>query len=563
MNKIHKILLFLIIILNFFVRVYSLDKSPPSVNFDEAAVGYNAYSILKTGRDEYGNWLPLSLRSFNDYKPALYAYLSIPFIAIFGLNAFSIRLVSVIAGTISVYVLFLFLNKFFKNKNFVLIVLFFLSLSPWRLHFSRVALETHLSQMFFVIATYFAFKLIKENKNIKNAIISGIFFVLSAYSYHSARAAVPVLLVLLFIDPLQLFWVHKLKKYLAVLKNNHKVLIIFGIFILLIMPVFMSGQAKLVMTRFSQENVFKRYFPYSPVELINKEQPYLSILNNPYYYLLSLISGRVMAYFSPINLGGRIFHWVKGSIQFIPGYSMIALFESIVFFVGLVYLIKKIKINFKYRFLVYWIVAASVPAALTWNWFHPLRSLNMYTGIEIIIALGFWFLYKKTLKIKYFLVKNCILFLSVSLLLVSISFTVNNEYRYSSSVNYGEYQPGGFKEGMPKLAEIQGKYNKIYIDSGHAQSYIFLLFYQSYSPEKIQKYANVRPAPGVEGNLSFNFDKYVFEKYDWPNQRKESNIIVWTSSEVLEDEIKNTENSNLIWVSNAVSKKATAIITKD
>jgi len=147
-NKWHKMFVVLIILLNFFVRAYGVSKSPPSVNYDEAALGYNAYSILKTGRDEYGNFLPLSLRSFNDYKPALYAYLSIPFIAIFGLNGFSIRLVSVVAGTMASIFLFLFLNKFFKNKIFVLFSFLLLSFQPWRLHFSRVALETNLSQMY-------------------------------------------------------------------------------------------------------------------------------------------------------------------------------------------------------------------------------------------------------------------------------------------------------------------------------------------------------------------------------------------------------------------------------
>src|SRR5437868_4259461 len=81
------------------LRLWRLDTVPAGFNIDEAAFGYNAYSILKTGKDEYGTFLPLSLKSFGDYKAAGYAYIDIPFIALFGLNEFSVRLPSAILGS--------------------------------------------------------------------------------------------------------------------------------------------------------------------------------------------------------------------------------------------------------------------------------------------------------------------------------------------------------------------------------------------------------------------------------------------------------------------------------
>ena len=95
-----------IIIAGVFVRFWGLDKSPASLGFDEAALGYNAYSLLKTGRDEYGNFLPISLRSFNDFKPALYSYLTIPFVYFGGLNDATTRMVSATAGVVSLIFLF-------------------------------------------------------------------------------------------------------------------------------------------------------------------------------------------------------------------------------------------------------------------------------------------------------------------------------------------------------------------------------------------------------------------------------------------------------------------------
>ena len=98
-----------IIVVAVFVRFWGLDKSPASLGFDEAALGYNAYSLLKTGRDEYGNLLPISLRSFNDFKPALYSYLTIPFVFLGGLNDATTRMVSATAGMVSLLFLFLFI----------------------------------------------------------------------------------------------------------------------------------------------------------------------------------------------------------------------------------------------------------------------------------------------------------------------------------------------------------------------------------------------------------------------------------------------------------------------
>ncbi len=549
-KNLNKIIIGGIILLSFLVKIYGLSKSPPSVNFDEAALGYNAYSILKTGKDEYGNFLPLSLRSFNDYKPALYAYLSIPFIATIGLNEVSIRMVSVLAGTLSLLFLYFFLREFVKSEKLRWLVLAVLAFEPWRMHFSRVALEANLSACFFLIGSWFLYK--------NRKFLTPLFFGLAAYSYHGARAAAPLLILFFILDPLKLIFTKNFREYKEwLIKSRFKYFWILILFILFLIPIFLVNKSSQVLTRLRQENVFYRYYPFAPKEILDiNKNVWLDSNNNPVYYFLGIMTGHMLSYFSPTNLGGRVYHWVQKSVQYIPEFSMIGWIETIVFVLGLIYLIKNIKIDFKNRFLVYWILAAAAPAALTWNWFHPLRSMNLYPAVEIIVALGFVYLFK--------FIKNKILrFGLIILLVLSILFVAINEYGYSVAINHGEYQPGGFKEGAKILSKLQDNYDQIIIDSPHAQSYIFFLFYQSFDPKIVQSYANKRPAPGIEGNLNFDFYKYKFVKYDWPNQKNESKILIWTSSEVKEDEIKNTPGANLIWIPNAVYEKATAIITKD
>ena len=80
-----------IVVLAFILRFFMLGQNPPSLNWDETSIGYNAYSILKTGKDEYGTSFPIEFRSFDDYKPPVYIYLDVLPVTIFGLTEFAVR----------------------------------------------------------------------------------------------------------------------------------------------------------------------------------------------------------------------------------------------------------------------------------------------------------------------------------------------------------------------------------------------------------------------------------------------------------------------------------------
>ena len=114
------------------LRFYQLGKNPPSLNLDEVAIGYNAYSILKTGMDEYGKRLPLVFRSHDDYKPPLYIYLSVPSIAASGLNPFAVRFPSALAGTLTVLLTYFLVRELFPRLK-LSVFSFQLAKSP---HFS-------------------------------------------------------------------------------------------------------------------------------------------------------------------------------------------------------------------------------------------------------------------------------------------------------------------------------------------------------------------------------------------------------------------------------------------
>jgi len=153
--KISKILLIVIILLAFILRFYKLGNYP-ALNADEAAIGYNAYSILETGKDEHGNFWPIHFQSFNDYKPGLYFYLVMPFIKIFGLNGWAVRTPNAFLGVATVALIYLLAQELIKKRKKIknqkragleindnpkdmlpILSAFLLAVSPWHIHFSR------------------------------------------------------------------------------------------------------------------------------------------------------------------------------------------------------------------------------------------------------------------------------------------------------------------------------------------------------------------------------------------------------------------------------------------
>src|SRR3989344_1981334 len=155
----HILLIISIISLAAVLRFYQLGGNPPSLDWDEVSLGYNAYSIITTGADEFSNTFPLlSIRSFNDYKPPMYVYALIPSLLLFGKTDFAIRFPSALAGTLTILFTYLLVRQLFTDRKLASISALLLSISPWHLQFSRIAFEANLALFFFVAGMFFLIK---------------------------------------------------------------------------------------------------------------------------------------------------------------------------------------------------------------------------------------------------------------------------------------------------------------------------------------------------------------------------------------------------------------------
>jgi 4-amino-4-deoxy-L-arabinose transferase-like glycosyltransferase len=203
-------LLILIIILASGLRLWNLGKVPISPDWDEVALGYNAYSIMQTGRDEYGKFMPIILRSFDDYKPALYAYLAMPSISILGLNVMAVRLPSAIFGILTVFATFFLAKELFKKNSIALLTSFLLAISPWHIQFSRVAFEANVGVALNVFGILFFIKAFRKPWFL---FLSSVMFGLSLHVYQSEKVFVPFLIAVLVFSFRKEFFLIR-KKYL-------------------------------------------------------------------------------------------------------------------------------------------------------------------------------------------------------------------------------------------------------------------------------------------------------------------------------------------------------------
>ena len=192
--------LFVIVALGVFLYLIKLGSIPLGLYVDEAATGYNAYSLLKTGRDEYGKSFPIAMRLLGSYTPPLHIYLSIPIIAIFGLTIFSTRLLSAVCGILAIVVVFLIIKdlRIIKSKFTPLVATLLFAVTPWALFFSRLGYEQNLAFLMFSLSVLLVQKSLK---NPKLLMLTIPIISLSTYSDWGQRLLAP----LLFIGALVLF----------------------------------------------------------------------------------------------------------------------------------------------------------------------------------------------------------------------------------------------------------------------------------------------------------------------------------------------------------------------
>ncbi|AIQ44966.1 hypothetical protein R70723_02885 [Paenibacillus sp. FSL R7-0273] len=181
----------LLFVLGAIVRIVYIGSVPPGLNQDEASIGYDAYAILHYGIDRNGVHLPVHLIAWGSGQNALYAYLSMPFILLFGLTPLSVRALSVFMGLAGMIFFYLIMKRLFPSRTAGIAAMFFIAVNPWHIMMSRWALESNLFPTLILIAFYCLLRSVQSADSRWTYAFTAV-LALSLYAYGTAYFFVPV-----------------------------------------------------------------------------------------------------------------------------------------------------------------------------------------------------------------------------------------------------------------------------------------------------------------------------------------------------------------------------------
>jgi 4-amino-4-deoxy-L-arabinose transferase-like glycosyltransferase len=501
-----KFILLAITLIAAFLRFYQLGNIPPGFHTDEAYLGYNAFSVLKTAREMTGNFLPIHLESFL-YSPAGYVYFSIPFVALFGLSEFSVRFASALFGSLTpILVFFLVKEIFFKWKNketIGLISAFFLAISPWHINLSRVATDNVIVVFLIILGTILYLNWLKKGK-LYLLIAAFICFLISIFTYQAPRSFLPLFLPFIFIYSASKDY----KKKIVIPLILFIALIIVPIVCILVSPtlsyrirtlsIFQNPSTQLVLEEQLREDGVLHVSPVEARLFHNKVINYSLTFTHNYFAHFSYDF-----LFTDAGLPDR---------YRIPDMGLLYFFDIPFIIIGLFSLVNKDKrLGF---FLIGWVLLVPVGSALTFDDIPNLqRTLAMIPAISIISAVGFIEIinFLRNVKNKRNIV-NTFLLIILAFMLYNFSFYLHSYY--VQQIDHRPwYRDEGYKELVQAIDRYSSSFKHIIITNSNGGPSIFLFFFNKYDPSHVQKI--VLEANTTDyGNLSF--DKYLVSRVECP-----------------------------------------------
>ena len=507
----------LIILLASVLRLWGIGSTPPSPDWDEVALGYNAYSILHTGRDEYGKFLPVVLRSFDDYKPALYVYLVIPSILLFDVTTLAVRLPSAIAGIFTVIATFFLIRVLFKRNDLALLTSFLLAISPWHIQFSRIGFESNVGLFCNVLMALFFVTGLKRPWLLS---LSAFFGALAIYTYQSEKVFTP-LFVLLFI-------VVYFRELLKIGKKYLFTALLVGILTVLPTAVFMATDSAAFL-RAKGTSIFNSptvYLKDNALRVVEdrQKQNYLGLFldNRRFVYAREVIGG----YISHYNISFLIF----GDIgrHHAPFMGLVYLIEIPFILLG-IYLLLFGKFDRKAKLIVFgWFLLAPVPASITVNVPHAVRTLNFLPTFQVFIAIGLIYAYVAFMKYKFQakmlnMLKRPVIVGFFTLAIFNFVYYLNQYFVQQNYFYAAEWQYG-YEKLVPIAESLKKNYKKVLVSDTQPmdKSYIFFLFYLKYPPEQYQIIG--KNASG-HYTAEHHFDKYIFRPIHWEVDSLEKDVL--------------------------------------
>lgn len=506
------ILFFIIVIFGAAVRFYQLGKIPRGLNTDETAIGYNAYSILETGKDEHGVKYPLYFLSFGDNKLPVYIYSTAGMIKLLGPTPLAVRLTSTIFGVIAIVAIYSLIRVLSKNEIWALFGAFLLAINPWHTHFSKTGFEVNVATTYMLLGTLFYFLWLKSKRfQIPLIVLSILCFLLSAYGYNATRVLSPVLFGILLVY--SYFFYPKIKRTRYILP-----IVLFGLgFIPFAMSFLKDSGIDAQKTLFitggesqAEKLQFKSYLTNRPAQLLFSS-PTLYV----WHYLKNVLG------FINVN-----FFFVTGPnhpINGIMGFGMFHLIELFFIPVGLFVAIKN-KLTYLYPFVAL-IAAVILLGSITREVPHPTRTYAVLYPLIIFSSYGLYLVFEWIKKQKLKSVRLASMIIIAGFFIYSTTLYLSTYFLYFPTVNANDW-----RSEDRKLAEFlkqqEPNYEHIIIEENADFAYTSLLFYTKFDPKIVQK-----GEYGHDGLLTTlkRFGKYEYRPLSPDHDTRQPNTLIVTT----------------------------------
>jgi len=520
-----KVLIFLILLLATLLRLPLLGDYPTGLTVDEVGQGMSAYSILKTGRDEWGDFWPLNPRGYGDYKPPVYSYLIVPFIAVFGLTHEAVRLPSATAGILTVLVVYLLVLELYKRKSYALFSALILAVLPWHVYHSRLGWESNAAVFFLSSGCYLFFLSLRRNIFLP---LSALSFGIAMITYHSVKVITPLIVISLII----IFW----KKITSPKKTNLIFAGIIGlIFSLIVIYGFIfsgAGRRASDQALSNPENLIA----LRQIQITDPlPQPWGRVINSKFEYVSSKFAENYLGYFSTTFLFSP--NRSDSSILNFPGKGLLYIWQFPLLLLGLVFLFKdKSKASI---FVAALLLITPIPASMSRDYMQAGRSEPLILPLSIIsgLGLGFLFSFIKDKRFSWFLAGCLTWFVIWSLVIRTDDYLAHTFNKQLGGLNQG------YKEIIEYSENNKNKYNKIIFTKVHSEPHAYVAFYSKMDPQILQQYSQTWKYFEPEGlryldMIDYKLDRYEFKNIEWHKVKDEPNALVIADPKELPDSLE-------------------------
>ncbi len=499
-KKYFNYLLFLsVVLLAVITRGLYLGDAPAGFYVDEAGQGYSAYSILKTGKDEFGKAFPIVFRSLTDFKTPVYIYSIVPLIPIFGLSPFTVRLPSFIFSIATIPILYLLVKRLSGNQNLAVISIVLLSISPWHILFGRTNFECNVALFFYLSGILSFYKSLDKPKYL---LLSAFLFGIAIPAYHSQRVITPLTMLILF-----------LKYRNNLLSKSHFRFLIGGLIIGLAisLPTVSIMHTPGFLARASGLNIFS-HSRQMPDGFIAEYKGFLEPLVNGSWYLSAReFFALYFSYLSPRFMFALGDYGPRSSF---PELSTHFMWQFPFYLFGLWTIFTKKQKNNLDFLVILMLLVSPIPAAVTRDPYTTIRALPLVIPQLIIISYGILdthkFLYKVLPK-KMLTAFLCFLVMYSLTKLYSSGIILNEFYR-------AKYWDWGWEVVTNTIKNLDPQL-PIVVDNARSDPDLQIAFFMKYPPEKYQR-----------ENFEVNTDSYYTDLKRNP-QKHVGNIttraIVW------------------------------------